>query len=79
MVDGSSIRCEGTVTCRIRLGPRDISAQFYVVPGITEGILRLDALSHLDLQIDTRTRRLLYKLSLVIEDGRMSNEGKESN
>ena len=59
MLDGSSIRCEGTVTCRIRLGPRDISAQFYVVPGITEGILELDTLSHLDLQIDTRTRRLL--------------------
>ena len=59
MVDGSSIRCEGTVTCRIRLGPRDILAQFYIVPGITEGILGLDTLSHLDLQIDTRTRRLL--------------------
>ena len=59
MVDGSSIRCEGTVTCRIRFGPRDISAQFYIVPGITEGILGLDTLSHLDLQIDTRTRRLL--------------------
>ena len=27
MVEGSSIRCDGTVTCRIRLGPRDISAQ----------------------------------------------------
>ena len=59
MVDGSSIRSEGTVTCRIRLGPRDISAQFYIVLGITEGILGLDTLSHLDLQIDTRTRRLL--------------------
>ena len=55
MVVRSSIRCEGTVTCRIRLGPRDISAQFYIVPGITEGILRLDTLSHLDLQIDPRT------------------------
>ena len=54
MVDRSSIRCEGTVTCRIRLGPRDISAQFYVVPGISEGILGLDTLSHLDLQTDTR-------------------------
>ena len=29
------------------------------MPGITEGILGLDTLSHLDLQIDTRTRRLL--------------------
>ena len=29
------------------------------MPSITEGILGLDTLSHLDLQIDTRTRRLL--------------------
>ena len=58
MVDRSSIRSEGTVSCRIRSGPRDVSAQFYIVPGITESILRLDTLSHLDLKIDTRTRRL---------------------
>ena len=42
-----------------RLRPRDILAQFYIVPGITEGILGLDTLAHLNLQIDTRTRRLL--------------------
>ena len=58
IVDGSSIRFEGTVSCRIRLGPRDILTQFYIVPSITEGILRLDTLSHLDLKINTRTRRL---------------------
>ena len=55
MVDGSSIRCEGTVTCRIHLELRDTSAQFYIVPCITEGILGLDTLPHLDLQL-TRER-----------------------
>ena len=59
IVDGSNILCKGAVTCKIGVRPRDISAQFYIVPGITEEILGLDTLTHLELQIDTRTRRLL--------------------
>ena len=58
MVDGTSIRCEGTVTTSLQLGPREVTAQFYVVPGISDGILGMDILAKLDLQIDTGSRRL---------------------
>ena len=59
MVDGSSIPCQGTATATIQLGPRQTTTQFYVILDIKEGILGMDALAELDLQIDTKSRRLL--------------------
>ena len=58
MVDGTSIRCDGTANANVRLGQKQITHSFYVVPDIGKGILGMDALSHLDVKIDTGSGQL---------------------
>ena len=58
MVDGTSMRCDGTTNADVHLGSKQIAHSFYVVPDIDKGILGMDALSHLDVKIDTRSGQL---------------------
>ena len=58
MVDGTSIRCDGTANANVRLGQKQITHSLYVVPDIGKGVLGMDALSHLDVKIDTRSGQL---------------------
>ena len=58
MVDGSSIRCDGTTTAEVSLKLKRITSLFYIVPNLDKGILGRDALSHLDVSIDTRYGRI---------------------
>ena len=58
MVDGTILRCEGMVNEFIRLGSRGIRASFYVVKGISYGILGTDVLSSLAVQIDVANKKL---------------------
>lgn len=59
MVDGTSIRCEGTTTIDVEVGPSQTWGTFYVVPDIHQGILGMDVLSRLDVRIDPGKRTLL--------------------
>ena len=52
MVDSTVLRCKGMVNEFIQLVSRGIRASFYVVRGISYGILGTDVLSSLAVQID---------------------------
>ena len=58
MVDGTSIRCNETTTAEVSLRLKRSTHSFYVVPNIDKGILGMDALSHLDVTIDTQSGQL---------------------
>ena len=51
MVDGSSSCCEGTASTDLDVGPSRTPSTLYVVPNIQRGILGMDILSTLNLQL----------------------------
>ena len=58
MVGGTIIRYEGTLNEINQLGSLGIRASFYVVIGISYGILGIEVLSSIEVQIDVINKKL---------------------
>ena len=61
MVDGTALRCEGTVVTSLQLRSHKVHSSFYVVQGIEYGIMGTDTVSTLEVQIEVAHNKLFLK------------------